>query len=116
MAYQPKLLSRLIESRLTSCPQLSLRELALELHVDRHTLQRALRNTRGVIFRELKTHGLARRAATILWTTPDRSIKEIAFSLGFKSTRSFSRFVKQELGATPTAIRLKVDAPRLPPR
>lgn len=105
MAYPSEVLARTVEMMLNSCPQLSLSKIAFELGVDRHTLERALLRTRRKVFRELRAEILASKAAVLLGRVPPLSVKEVAFMLGYESPRSFSRFVKQRLGASPSALR-----------
>lgn len=107
MAYQSEFLSARIQTLVNSCLQPSLTHIAGELKVERHTLERVLRKTSGMTFRQLRAESLARRAVLALTGEPGRSVKEISFLLGYKSPRAFSRFVKQSFGVSPGTLRIR---------
>lgn len=107
MAYQLASLARLVLERLRLSAGTSLAGAAHELKVERHTLERALRKATGKTFRELRAEVVGKKAVALLSAEPNRSVKEVAFSLGYQSPRAFSRFLKRTLGSTPAAARLR---------
>lgn len=86
-------------------PRLSLTELSSRLSVHRHTIEKAVQVSACRTFRSLQQEMLFRRACQLLETDDAKSIKEVAFSLGFGSTRAFGRFVRRLSGQTPTRLR-----------
>ena len=95
-----------LRAALDERPTRTLSEVAYRLHVHRHTAATAVRVSTGDGFRAWRDHGLFERAAGLLRTHHDLSIKEISARLGFSSTRSFDRFIKRYSGLSPTQIRL----------
>lgn len=105
MAYHTEPLAQIVRARLALHPCLSLSEIARELGVSRHALSRALRNIHGASFRQLRCAAMSQAAESLLSDQPHKSVKEIAFSLGYRSPQAFSRFVKNKNGLSPKGIR-----------
>ncbi len=105
MAYNLTILSELVRSELTTEPRLTLSTLAHQLGVDRHTVQKAIRLTRGTSFRELQSDLLLARTHALLRSSPALSVKEISHCLGYGSSRAFQRFVLRSSGKTPMELR-----------
>ena len=105
MAYLTQGVFEEVRSHLRTYPGSSLADLCRALHIERHTVQRAVRRATGKCFRDFRREALFGRARDLLWCEPGSSIKEIAFRLGFRSTRSFDRFVLTSCGQTPTQLR-----------
>lgn len=106
MAYDSRRLSRQVETCLLTRPRITLAALAQQLRVERHTVEWAVREATGNSFRRLQAKTISRRAVELMHLVPSLSIKEIAFLLGYKSRRAFSRFFKKAYGSTPTAVRV----------
>ncbi len=104
MAKDPKLLLKQIDTYLFSDPSLSLRELAHTLGTDRRVIERAVREIRGVSFREMQKRERLTAALELLKIQRDLQIKEIADSLGF-SPNAFSRFIRTMTGKPPSQHR-----------
>lgn len=86
-------------------PRIRLCELSVQLRVERHSVERAVRLQTGQNFRALKRSLMFDRACDLLTHKPSCSIKEIAFSLGYRSPRSLARFIRALSGETPKALR-----------
>jgi two-component system, response regulator YesN len=105
MAYNlPGLFSQILPY-LRSRPYGTLDEIAAHIHVERHTIEKAVKQATGKTFRELRTELLLLHATGMLNAESNQSIKEIAFKLGYQSQRSFSRFIRTAAGCSPKEIR-----------
>ena len=82
------------------------------LGVGRHTLEKSVKAATGKNFREYRATVLLDQARRRLGQNPNLSIKEIAFSIGFRSQRSFCRFIKATAGCSPKALREIDKAPK----
>jgi transcriptional regulator GlxA family with amidase domain len=116
MAYLTQGVFEQVQSRLRTHPSSSLADLCHSLNMERHTIERAVRTITGKCFREFRREALFWRARDLLRCEPGKSTKEIAFTLGFRSTRSFDRFIVTTCGRTPTQLRKELTAstPRRP--
>lgn len=85
-------------------PRIRLAEVAQTLGVDRHTIENAMRSRRKTTFREYRRSRLLQAAQTMM-DEPRLSIKEIGIKLGYSSPASFSRFVRQATGKSPSQLR-----------
>jgi transcriptional regulator GlxA family with amidase domain len=81
-----------------------LSEIAGILGIDRHTIENAMRSSRHMPFREYRRKELLEQAREML-EQPDLSVKEIGIKLGYTSAASFSRFVQQSTGKSPSQLR-----------
>jgi transcriptional regulator GlxA family with amidase domain len=88
----------------SNTPRIRLSEIARTLGVDRHTIENAMRSSRNTSFREYKRRELLQMALAML-NQPDVSVKEIGIKLGYSSAASFSRFVQQSTGKSPSQLR-----------
>jgi len=98
-----KLLSE-VDALLSNKPQMRLSDIADTLGVDRHTIENAMRTRRNITFREYR-RGVLLRAARRLLDQPHLSVKEIGIRLGYASAASFSRFIFQATGKSPSRLR-----------
>jgi methylphosphotriester-DNA--protein-cysteine methyltransferase len=90
---------------LSSNPQLMLKEVARAIAVDRHGIQRAIREECGFSFRHLKkTIRLNYINARLNDVHRNCSIKEIASDIGI-TPNALSRLVKNATGFYPTKLR-----------
>ena len=105
MAYDYSQICDLVQTAVQARPQLTLRLIATQLGVERHTITAAIRATRGESFREFKNAAIARRAHELLCMDGTRSIKEISYDMGFRSPRSFERAILKNFQMTPRQIR-----------
>jgi adenylyl-sulfate kinase len=96
--------ARLFHSVLDAITQrrVTLSEIAREVGVERHTLEKVIRLITGQSFRHLRQTVLLARAKTLL--DQGKAIKEVAFELGFVHPQSFHRFVRKSSGTTPLSL------------
>ncbi len=73
--------------------------------VERHTIERIVRKSRGRSFHELQQEYLLRKALRLLSGDKAQSIKQIAYDLDYQWPEDFSRFIKRATGHTPSEIR-----------
>jgi transcriptional regulator GlxA family with amidase domain len=104
MAYNRRKLLKELDVLVSNTPRIRLSEIARSLGVDRHTIENAMRTTRNMSFREYKRQELLQVAMAML-NQPDVSVKEIGIKLGYSSAASFSRFVHQSTGKSPSQLR-----------
>ena len=104
MTYNQYQLFEVIDARLTACPGLRLQAVAQEFGVNRHTVEKAIRQARGISFREYQQDFLLRKAIDLLLHEPNLSIKQLAGELGYRSPKSFWRFIKRASGKSPSEI------------
>jgi|SwirhisoilCB1_FD_contig_123_50007_length_2721_multi_5_in_2_out_0_4 AraC-like DNA-binding protein len=105
MAYDLHGLFLRVNRQLRAVPGLSLEQLADAIKVERHTIEKCVRMVTGRTFRELRTNILLEQARDMLGSNPNQTIKEVAFQLGYRSQRSFSRFIKASAGCSPKEFR-----------
>jgi len=93
-----------LDALVAETPRMRLSEIARTLGVDRHTIENAMRSCRKVTFREYRRSHLLQAARKML-DQPHISVKEIGIMLGYSSAASFSRFVQQATGKSPSRLR-----------
>lgn len=86
-------------------PRTSIVEVAARLRVDRHTVERAVREKAGKQFREWRDQILGSKSVAMLAHRPELSIKQVAWELGFRSPKSFTRFMRRTTGHAPCSFR-----------
>ena len=104
MTYNRRMLLKEVDALVAGKPRIRLSEVASSLGVDRHTVQNVIRRTKRVSFRTYQRKKLLEMAHMML-NMPDVSIKEIGIKLGYSSAASFSRFMQQLTGKSPTQLR-----------
>jgi AraC family transcriptional regulator, transcriptional activator of pobA len=104
MTYNQRQLLKELDALVSNTPRIRLSEIARTLGVDRHTIENAMRSSRNMSFREHKRRELLQMAMAML-NQPDISVKEIGVKLGYSSAASFSRFVHQSTGKSPSQLR-----------
>jgi len=82
-----------------------LSEVSDQLGVERHTVEKVIREFRGETFRQYRGGLLLSKAVELLTTKPLLTVKEIAGTLGYGDPRAFARFVKDATGKSPKEIR-----------
>src|SRR5262245_36224667 len=91
MSYDHTSVATAVRAHLLDAPRSSLESICKQLAVERHTVRRALRNTFGLNSRQLQRICVLERAGSLQAETRIRSVKEIAFELGYNSPQSLSR-------------------------
>lgn len=98
MSYNGRRIAHSIVLEIERSPEVSLATLSRSLRLDRHTVERYLLQYTGAGFREHRKAKLLQSAIHLLSTSPSLCVKEIAFKLGFSSSRSLTRFLKTNTG------------------
>jgi len=101
MAYDQRGIAEVVLKGLTACPLMRLREVAESLHIDRHTIERALRDRLGRSFRSVQNELLRATVEQRMRDHPHESIKEMAVALGYDPSQSFSRRWRRIAGCCP---------------
>ncbi len=84
-----------------------LTQMAMTACMEKTAFSRAFRRKTGITVHEfIQAYRVSQAAASI--ETSDRSITDIAFSVGFSSLDTFERVFKRVAGATPRSYRLEV--------
>lgn len=112
MAYDLTGLFSGVNKEMRRKPYSQLHDLSRYLGVGRHTIEKSVKAATGKSFREYRSNMLLEHARARLKQNPNLSIKEIAFSIGFHSQRSFCRFIKAAAGCSPKALRETDTTPR----
>lgn len=86
---------------------LTLADVACDARVSRCHLTRILRRETGKGFLD-HLHKARTAAAIDLLATSRKSIKEIAFDVGYRGTRELDRQFRRRFGRTPSAVRLRL--------
>jgi AraC-like DNA-binding protein len=107
MAYNRSGLFGAVCREVAATPRKSLATLAKEIGVSPNTIKKAVRVGAMQTCGGLRRRCLLRAVERMLCTFPQRSIKEIAFNLGFGTPRSLERFVKKSTGLSPSGMRSK---------
>ena len=105
MAYDRGKLFAELDRRLTADPCLRLKQPARDLGVERHTIEDIVREIKSTTFRRYQKGKLLQKTRVIIRKKPNSSGKEIAAELGYRSSKSFSRFIKRATGWSMTEIR-----------
>jgi len=108
MSYNRTALFASLESHLRRNPSASLSETARYLHIERHTVERIVREHARCAFRDYQR--LARRECAQELLASANSVQQIAATLGYSSGTAFSRFFRKETGLTPSVYRRRMEA------
>ena len=84
MAYDLRGLFETIKREVKAKPHSSLDILAKDLRVSRNTIKKAVRVTTKQSFHQFRIQCMLVSALELLTASPGKSIKEVAFDLGFK--------------------------------
>jgi len=105
MSYDQMRLFEQIRAILNGNPGISLAVLSNVLKISRRTVQGTIAKIGGKQFKELREDCLISWVEQTLTNQPAMSIKELAFTAGFSSSRSFARAIERALHCTPTQLR-----------
>ena len=109
MVYDLSLLLEAINRRLASNHGNDLSSIALSVGASRRTVERVVKQETGMSFARYRQTCLIKRALSLIKDeTFQRSIKEIAFDLGYRSPAAFTRFVRCHTGQPPSAFRRRI--------
>lgn len=105
MAYDlSNIFSRIVHD-LEMTPSVSLAQISRNLGVERHTVEKAIKATTGITFREFRANILLKHAEDLLKDRSNRTVKEVAFALGYRSQGSLSRFIRMATGRPTRSLR-----------
>ncbi len=94
-----------LDEALSQDPKARLKECSQTLGVTRHTVEKAVKATTGVSFREYQKQKILIEALRLLAEEGELSETEIAGRLGYKSAGAFERFIETETGSKPSDFR-----------
>jgi AraC-like DNA-binding protein len=86
-------------------PSISLMQLSNNLGIERHTIAKAIKNATGLSFREFRNSVLLKHVRDLLKDESNRTIKEVAFAVGYRSQGSLSRFMRIATGHSAKAVK-----------
>jgi transcriptional regulator GlxA family with amidase domain len=98
MAYDLHRIFLQVTRHLEMTPSMSLTQLVNNIGTKRHTIMKAVKNATGLTFREFRGNVLLKHACDLLKDESNRTIKEVAFALGYRSQGSLSRFIRIATG------------------
>lgn len=107
MAYDLQRIFMQVNQQLEITPAVSLIQLSTILHIERHTIAKTIKNSTGKTFREFRHDVLLKRAQGLLKDECNRTIKEVAFALGYRSQGSLSRFIRTATGHSGKKLRMR---------
>jgi AraC-like DNA-binding protein len=109
MSYALHALAAQLTAELRKDPSLTLEVFCQRINVERHSIERALRQTTGYSFREIRRGVLLDLARELLAHHPNLSVKEIALRLGYQSAQAFARAFKKSTGHPPHDFRGQIE-------
>ena len=94
-----------LDAALSEEPNVRLKKCSQSLGVNRQTVEKAVKATTGVSFREYQKQRILLEALRLLAEEGELSETEIAQKLGYQSADAFERFVESETGSKPGDFR-----------
>src|ERR1700730_17220359 len=107
MSYSRRGITDFVTATLESRPAATLKQISRDLYIDRHTINKAVREVFGKSFRELQQDNLIWRAQSLL-TSSRSDVQEVARDIGLGSPRSLQRLAVRMLKLTPKAVQANV--------
>lgn len=107
MAYDLHGIFLQVTRRLDMTPFISLTQISENLDVERHTIAKAVKSATGSTFREFRKSMLLKHARSLLKHESNRTIKEVAYALGYRSQGSLSRFVRTATGCSAKQLKME---------
>jgi two-component system response regulator YesN len=95
---------RRIEEALAGQPRLTLALFCRNMNVSRHFAAQAIKETKGISFRDLQQEVLLKKAKEML-SQPDAKIHEVASALGYRRCSDFGRFLRNKTSRRPSDLR-----------
>lgn len=108
MSYDYRLLVKQISLSLNRNPCCPLQSLSGELHVSPRTIQKVVIMTTGKSLRQFREEILFAKLKILLIERPTSAIKELSFTIGYKSPRSFARAIRRACGSSPEQLRSRI--------
>lgn len=104
MTYPAVEIVRKIEEALAGRPRLSLAVFCREHKLSRHLAAQAIRETKGMSFRDLQQEMILKKAKELL-SQPGARIHEVAQALGYRRSEDFGRFLRNKTSRKPSDLR-----------
>lgn len=103
MAYRLDGISGTVVGALRKNPRLTMADIASELGIHRHTLQRAM-GMEGLSLAALRKTLVIERLIRHCECGPPESLKEVWVEMGFASASSFARYIRRVTGFSPSDL------------
>ncbi|MFB3904796.1 MAG: helix-turn-helix domain-containing protein [Acidobacteriota bacterium] len=104
MTYPAVEIVRRIEEALAGRPRLSLALFCREMNLSRHLAARAIKDTKGMSFRDLQQELLLKKAKEML-SQPGAKVQDVALALGYRRAEDFGRFVRRKTSRKASELR-----------
>lgn len=108
MSYNSNLLLDDLLQKVKKAPSKSLDSISREMRVSRRTLENVLFLSSKKRFKRIQGEILLAIVRNSVLAHPSLTIKELAFSLGYTSPRTFSRVIRRVCGMSPVELRASV--------
>ncbi len=93
-----------IEEALAGRPRLSLAFFCREAKLSRHVAAQAIKETKGISFRDLQQELILKKAKEML-SQPGARVQNVALALGYRRASDFARFLRTKTSRTPSDLR-----------
>ena len=104
MTYAAVEIVRRIEEALAGQPRLSLALFCREMKLSRHFAAQAIKEAKGVSFRDLQQEVILRKAKEML-SQPGAKVQDVALALGYRRAEDFGRFLRKKTSRRPSDLR-----------
>ena len=104
MAYNPRAIVRELEILMLANPRIRISTVSSMLGMGRHTVEKAVRMSKQMPFREYQRKELLKKAQLLLEDS-QLSVREIGARLGYDEVSSFLRFLHRTTGRSPQQLR-----------
>jgi two-component system response regulator YesN len=104
MTYPAVEIVRRIEEALAGQPRLSLALFCREMKLSRHRAAQAIKETKGMSFRDLQQEMLLKKAKEML-SQPRAKVQDVALALGYRRAENFGRFLRKKTSRRPSDLR-----------
>jgi len=111
MTYPAVEIVRRIEDALAGQPRLSLSVFCRELNLSRQYAAQAIRQTKGMTFRDMQQEVILRKAKEML-AQPGAKVHEVALALGYRHAEDFGRFVRRKTSRKASDLRKEAGVKR----
>jgi len=104
MTYPAVEIVRRIEEALAGQPRLSLALFCREMKLSRHLAAQAIKQTKGMSFRDLQQEVILKKAREML-SQPGAKVQDVALALGYRRAEDFGRFLRRKTSRSPSDLR-----------
>jgi AraC-like DNA-binding protein len=108
MSYNSNLILDNLLQKVRQAPSRSLDSISREMRVSRRTLENVLFLSSRKRFKKIQGEILLAIVQNTVLAHPSLTIKELAFSLGYASPRTFARAIKRVCGMSPVELRTSI--------